>query len=58
MYKCENCNRIFEEEELIEETVYDTVEYWGQNVSMPYSFYKCPECGSEDIEEFYGEVEE
>ena len=56
-YKCLDCQHDFDEQNLIHEILYDTVEYWGSDVKMPYNIYKCPYCGSEDIEE-YNEYEE
>ena len=50
-YKCLDCQHDFEEQDLIHEILYDTVEYWGSNVQMPYNIYKCPYCGSEEIKE-------
>ena len=48
MYKCNNCNHIFEEP-IIE---YDDPSPSG--VSLPsgyYEYWYCPKCGSDDVEE-------
>ena len=51
-YICEDCGEIFYENEIITKTYYDTVEFWGEKTSMPYTTYHCPYCNSEEIKEY------
>jgi len=55
VYKCKECDTIFQNDEvIIEETTFEA--YYGV-VSMfqnnnPFRIYKCPNCLSESIEEY------
>lgn len=49
MYICRDCGEIFTEDELEEEDCSFYTEYWGSNILVPYTNYKCPYCGSKDF---------
>lgn len=55
MYRCLNCEAVFEEPEVKEFT--EMVEYWGAMVPMVTSEVYCPKCGDEEFEEI-DEIEE
>ena len=58
-YRCDNCGETFEEPDY-ELTSYE--DYYGVSSLFPDRHYMylsvCPNCGSEDIEEFDDEEEE
>lgn len=49
MYICRDCGEIFTEDELEEEDCSFYTEYWGSDILVPYTDYKCPYCGSKDF---------
>jgi len=54
LYKCENCELYFEEEELeVETTSYENLYGVGGEFqdSHKCQYYKCPCCGGDDLEE-------
>lgn len=56
MYKCMCCKKVFSEP-LRDETTYEI--YLGiDGGNTPLTVYKCPSCGSEDIEEINMEDED
>lgn len=46
MYRCNDCNKLFEEPKQVTELM---GEYWGHPAYQEFCY--CPECDSEDIEE-------
>jgi len=55
IYKCENCGRVFPEEQA--DTRKELVgEFWGAPAYKEY--YCCPDCRSDEIEEYESEGEE
>lgn len=54
MYKCKKCNAEFEEPHT--RTEVETVYSHGEK-QIYYNYNECPDCGSEDFEEYYGEDE-
>lgn len=53
MYICRDCGEIFTEDELEEEDCSFYTEYWGSNIRVPYTDYKCPYCGSKNFADAY-----
>ena len=51
MYKCENCENIFEDAELVETTYSDYLGVESHLGYMTLEYYVCPHCHSEEIEE-------
>ena len=49
MYKCNNCNIVFEEPTVKEFT--EQHEAWGRKFTETYTESYCPKCGDEDFEE-------
>ena len=58
MQKCEDCQSIFEDDEVLVRDEPQVHEYWGgffrENLYGAY----CPRCGSDRLEEFTEEEEE
>lgn len=47
---CKQCKAVFDEEDTkIEDDSFST-EVWGHQQTIPLKFYRCPDCGSEDID--------
>lgn len=53
MYKCNDCDAIFENPKCVSEY---RGEYWGAPAYE--DMYYCPECGSDDYEEYREEEDE
>lgn len=49
MYKCNSCKEGIKEP--VVEIYREESEYFGRPVYEPITIYKCPHCGSDDIEE-------
>ena len=47
MLKCYNCGHRFDEEEA--DTFTESEEFWGAPCYITY--YNCPQCGSEDVDD-------
>lgn len=60
MYRCDNCGRIFEDDDVVLESM-SYEDYYGVGRDFPdkhyFSLETCPYCGSEDVGE-YDEEEE
>ena len=57
MYICEHCGAIFDEPRL--STHYESRgEYWGFPAYEKMVYAYCPECGSEDINDYYPDDED
>ena len=57
-YQCEDCNEIFDADQVVVTTSKEWHEIWGANVSHTVTEYSCPFCRSEDISEYEGIEEE
>ncbi|MGB3972846.1 MAG: hypothetical protein WBL58_01605 [Peptococcia bacterium] len=56
MYKCWNCEAIFEEPVYKEFT--EEYEAWGRNFTEKHVEALCPECGDDEFEEWIEEEED
>lgn len=59
MYKCEHCNKVFDEpyeEKTTYESLYGVSSEFSD--STPLTISSCPYCGCGRYEEFYGDVED
>ncbi len=52
-YRCQECGEVFDEDEVLTETEIESRgEYFGRPAYEPYTYMKCPNCRSENIEEY------
>lgn len=51
-FKCQDCDAIFDEDEIEWEEVTDSFECWGSYVTGKSYYKHCPHCYSEDIEDY------
>lgn len=56
MYRCWNCDAVFEEPVYKEFT--EHYEAWGREFSEKYTESYCPKCGDEEFEEIEEEEDE
>ena len=57
-FVCKDCGRIFDVDTAIVERVSMYAEYWGRPLSWEEKYLHCPDCKSDDHEEYYGDLEE
>ena len=57
-YRCERCGEIFDEDDLDYEEWYEWHPYGEGRVPERWTEPTCPFCGSELIEEYYGDEED
>lgn len=57
-YKCTDCKERFYESEIDKRSYRESYECFGSPYSQEVEEWYCPFCGSDDIEECYGDINE
>lgn len=58
LYFCEDCGHIFHEDRADVRTEKCSEEIWGSRQSWEERWLLCPDCGSEYIREYWGDLED
>jgi hypothetical protein len=55
---CTVCNRTFAEDEAERKPETTSYEFWGSKGTIKTCLFICPYCSSEEIDEFFGDLDE
>ena len=58
MLVCKDCGHIFHEDKAEEYVEKCSAEIWGSQQTWEERWLLCPECGSEYVREYYGDLED
>lgn len=58
LYVCEDCGHIFHEDRAEERVEKCSEEIWGSRQSWEERWLLCPDCGSENVREYRGDLED
>ena len=58
LYVCNKCGAIFDEDRAEVERVTMCEEYWGRPLRWEEEYLHCPECGADDMCDYWGDLED
>ena len=58
LYICEDCGYVFHEDRADVRTEKCSEEIWGSRQSWEESWLLCPDCGGENVREYWGDLED
>ena len=58
LYVCNDCGRVFHEDRADVRTEKCSEEIWGSSQTWEETWLLCPDCGSENVREYWGDLED